>query len=105
MNKVYVSNVSYKTDEKTLADFFSKYGKVEVVNIVMDRMTNRPKGFCFITFENDEQANKALVANGVELDGRALRVNIAIDKPREERKSFNNRSDRPATSDRSFNRR
>jgi RNA recognition motif-containing protein len=53
-------------------------------NLMMDRMTGRPRGFGFITMGSPEEAQKAIQAmNGAQLDGRALTVNIA--RPREER--------------------
>ena len=53
-------------------------------NLMMDRMTNRPRGFAFITMSTDEEAQKAIAAlNGKELGGRAITVNVA--RPREER--------------------
>jgi len=53
-------------------------------NLMMDRMSGRPRGFGFVTMSTPEEAQKAIEAlNGAELDGRALTVNIA--RPREER--------------------
>ena len=54
------------------------------VNVIMDRETNRPRGFAFVEMGSDSEAQAAVQAlDGQELDGRNLKVNIA--KPRESR--------------------
>ena len=83
-NKLFVGNLSFNTTENDLQDAFAAHGTVTETNLMMDRMTNRPRGFAFITMASAEEAQKAIAAmNGKEMDGRALTVNIA--KPREER--------------------
>lgn len=83
-NKLFVGNLSFNTTENALHDAFSAHGNVIEANLMMDRMTGRPRGFGFITMDSPESAQKAIDAlNGAQLDGRALTVNIA--KPREER--------------------
>ena len=69
--KLFVGNLSFKTTENDLQDAFAACGTVVETNIMMDRMTGRPRGFAF-----DE-------LHGKEFDGRALTVNVA--RPREER--------------------
>ena len=77
-SKIYVGNLSYNTSEDGLRDFFSNYGTIEDLVIIMDRSTGRSKGFGFVTFDSSEAANNAVAeGNGVDLDGRTLRVNIA----------------------------
>ena len=83
-NKLFVGNLSFNITENDLQDAFAAHGTVTEANLMMDRMTNRPRGFGFVTMSTPEEAQKAIAAlNGKELDGRALTVNIA--KPREER--------------------
>ena len=83
-NKLFVGNLSFNTTENDLQDAFAAFGTVTETNLMMDRMTNRPRGFGFVTMSTAEEAQKAIAAlNGAQLDGRALTVNIA--KPREER--------------------
>jgi len=83
-NKLFVGNLSFKTTENDLQDAFSAHGTVTETNLMVDRATNRPRGFGFVTMGSPEEAQKAIEAmNGKELDGRALTVNIA--RPREER--------------------
>ena len=83
-NKLFVGNLSFKTTENELQDAFSAFGTVTEANLMMDRMTNRPRGFGFVTMSTAEEAQKAIAAmNGAQLDGRALTVNVA--RPREDR--------------------
>jgi cold-inducible RNA-binding protein len=85
-NKLFVGNLSFDTTEDALKDAFGAHGTVTEVNLMMDRMTNRPRGFGFVTMSTTEEAQKALQAlNGKDMGGRALTVNVA--KPREERPS------------------
>ena len=83
-NKLFVGNLSFKTTENELQDAFAAFGTVTETNLMMDRMTNRPRGFGFVTMSSPEEAEKAIEGmNGKEIDGRALTVNIA--RPREDR--------------------
>ena len=83
-NKLFVGNLSFNTTENDLQDTFAAHGTVTEANLMMDRATNRPRGFAFVTMSTGEEAQKAIAAlNGAELDGRSITVNVA--KPREER--------------------
>jgi cold-inducible RNA-binding protein len=82
--KLFVGNLSFKITENDLQDAFAAHGTVVEANLMMDRVSGRPRGFGFVTMGSPEEAQKAIEAlNGKELDGRALTVNIA--RPREER--------------------
>lgn len=82
--KLFVGNLSFKTTENDLQDAFAAHGTVLETNLMMDRMTGRPRGFGFVTMSTPEEAQKAIDAlHGADLDGRPLTVNIA--RPREER--------------------
>jgi cold-inducible RNA-binding protein len=84
--KLFVGNLSFKTTENDLQDAFAAHGTVLETNLMMDRMTGRPRGFGFVTMSTPEEAQKAIDAmHGAQLDGRPLTVNIA--RPREERPS------------------
>lgn len=83
-NKLFVGNLSFNMTENDLQDTFAAFGTVTEANLMMDRMTGRPRGFGFVTMATAEDAQKAIDGlNGKEVDGRALTVNIA--RPREER--------------------
>ena len=82
-SKLFVGNISFNTTENDLQDAFSAHGTVVEANLMMDRMSGRPRGFGFVTMSTEEEAQKAIEAmNGASLDGRNLTVNIA--RPREE---------------------
>jgi len=82
--KLFVGNLSFNTLENDLHDAFAAHGTVVEANLMVDRMSGRPRGFGFVTMSSPEEAQKAIDAlNGAELDGRQLTVNIA--RPREER--------------------
>jgi len=83
-NKLFVGNLSFNTTENDLQDAFAAHGTVLEANLMMDRVSGRPRGFGFVTMGTDEEAQKAMTAlNGTTMDGRNLTVNVA--KPREER--------------------
>jgi RNA recognition motif-containing protein len=84
--KLYVGNLSYNTTEDGLRGLFSAYGTVASSKIIFERETGNSKGFGFIEMSSDEEATAAIAGtNGQEYEGRQLRVNEAIDKPRRER--------------------
>ncbi len=91
--KLFVGNLSYNTTENALHDAFAAIGTVVEANLMVDRMTGRPRGFGFVTMGSPEEAQKAVEAmHGQQLDGRALTVNIA--RPREERPAGGGRGPR-----------
>src|SRR5687768_8973363 len=80
--KIYVGNMSFNTTQDALQQLFSQHGDVREVAIVNDRDTGRPRGFGFVTMDNDTEAQAAIAAlNGTEVDGRTLTVNEAKPKP------------------------
>ncbi len=83
-SKLYVGNLSYNVAEDELRQLFSQAGEIKEVSLIMDRDTRRPKGFGFVEFMNQADAEKAIqMFNDYELDGRRLTVSMA--RPREER--------------------
>lgn len=76
-SKVYVGNLSYNTSEDELRDHFAQYGNIEEIKLIVDFGTGRSKGFGFITYAAGKDCENALAANGFELGGRKLKVNIA----------------------------
>ena len=82
--KLYVGNLSFNTTENDLQDAFGAHGTVASVDLIMDKMSGRSRGFAFVTMDSEESAKAAITAmNGAQLDGRPLTVNEA--RPREER--------------------
>jgi cold-inducible RNA-binding protein len=86
-NKLYVGNLPWSITNEQLAELFGQYGEVvaDSAVIITDRMSGRSKGFGFVEFVNEADAQAALEAlNEYEVDGRALKVTIARPKaPRE----------------------
>ena len=79
--KIYVGNLAYRTTVEDLRREFEKYGAVENVDIIMDRETNRSKGFGFVEMLDNDQANEAIAAlDGQSLGERTLKVNEARPK-------------------------
>jgi RNA recognition motif-containing protein len=83
-NKLFVGNLSFDITENDLQDAFAAHGTVLEANLMLDRVSGRPRGFGFVTMSTPEEAQNAIQAlNGRDLGGRALTVNVA--RPREER--------------------
>ena len=76
--KLYVGNLPFSVTSDDLQALFSQQGEVHSVNLVTDRDTGRPRGFGFVEMENTQAAIDAL--NGHELEGRALKVNVARER-------------------------
>jgi cold-inducible RNA-binding protein len=82
--KLYVGNLTYNVNESDLETLFAPFGSVQSAQIIVDRDTNRSKGFGFVEMGSDAEAQAAIQGlNGHDHDGRNLTVNEA--KPREER--------------------
>jgi RNA recognition motif-containing protein len=81
--KLYVGNLSYGTVEDGLRSAFQAFGNVVSAKIITDRDSGQSKGFGFVEMSSDDEAHAAIDGmNGQNLDGRAVRVNEAMDKPR-----------------------
>ncbi|KAK9925675.1 hypothetical protein M0R45_022946 [Rubus argutus] len=79
--KLYVSGLSFRTTEESLRNAFQNFGQLAEVNLVMDRIANRPRGFAFLRYETEEESQKAIEGmHGKFLDGRVIFVEEA--KPR-----------------------
>jgi len=88
---IYVSNLSFAVQDEDLRGFFEEYGEVSSAKVIMDKFTNRSRGFGFVEMADNASAQKAIKElDGATVDGRAIRVNEA--KPREDRpkRSFSN---------------
>lgn len=82
--RLFVGNLSYQTAENDLQDYFAQAGTVTSVNLMMDKVTGKSRGFAFVEFATADEANKAVEEfHNKEFQGRSLTVNIA--RPREER--------------------
>ncbi|KAJ6128166.1 hypothetical protein N7471_009383 [Penicillium samsonianum] len=82
MSKIYVGNLSWHTTTESLSAAFSQYGNIVDSIVMTDRETGRSRGFGFVTFSSEEEANAAIDAlNEQDLDGRRIRVNLANARP------------------------
>ena len=81
--KLFVGSLSWNINDQSLRDAFAPHGEISEATVISDRDTGRSRGFGFVTFEDDEAADKAVAAlNGTELDGRTIRVDVAQAKER-----------------------
>jgi len=87
MKKLFIGNIPYTATEDQMGDLFSEVGTVASVAIIKDRDSGRSKGFGFVEYEEDSEADKAIEKfNGHEMDGRSLIVNEARPpRPRNDR--------------------
>ena len=91
---IYVSNLSFAVVDEDLRSYFAEYGEVTSAKVIMDKYTNRSKGFGFVEMSDDAAAQKAIAElDGATVDGRSIKVSVA--KPREERPA---RTQRPSYS-------
>ncbi|HTQ65143.1 MAG TPA: RNA-binding protein [Puia sp.] len=91
---IYVSNLSFNVKDEDLQEYFAEYGEVTSAKVIMDKFTNKSRGFAFVEMPNEEAAKKAIQElDGASVDGRTIGVSVA--RPREERSdkgSFKRRS-------------
>jgi len=86
---IYVSNLSFAVKDEDLREFFAEYGEVASAKVIMDKFTNRSRGFAFVEMPDEVAAQKAIQElDGATVDGRSIKVNVA--RPKE--KSTNSRS-------------
>ena len=89
INKLYVGNLSYQTEPGTLEQAFSEYGKVIEVTLI------EGKGFAFVEMDSLESAQSAMEAlNGIEIDGRSIRLDEARPQRQKDRGSYDKRTGR-----------
>ena len=83
-SRLFVGNLSYRTLENDLQDYFSQAGVVTSCNLMLDKFTGKSRGFAFVEYGSAEEANKAVeMFHNKDFQGRQLTVNIA--RPREDR--------------------
>jgi len=76
--RLYVGNLAWTVTDQDLQDVFAESGKVDSSQVIMDRATNRSRGFGFVEMATDEAADDAIKKlNGRDLKGRPIRVNEA----------------------------
>jgi RNA recognition motif-containing protein len=82
--RLFVGNLSFNSTEGDLLDLFKQAGNVVKCELIVDKFTNKSRGFAFVEMGTQEETNKAIeMFNGKDFGGRALTVNEA--RPREDR--------------------
>ena len=82
-NKLFIGGLSWNTGDEELRSAFEKFGAVDDAKVITDRDTGRSRGFGFVTFSDGDAAQTAISEmDGVDLDGRNIKVNEAQEKPR-----------------------
>ena len=81
---IYVSNLSFNVRDEDLQGYFAEYGEVTSARVIMDKFTNRSRGFAFVEMPDEESAKKAIQElDGASVDGRT--IGVAVARPREDR--------------------
>ena len=80
-NQIYVKNIPISYDENKAEELFSSNGKIVEVQYPVDRKTNKPKAYTFVTFEESSSTQKALEKNSAYIEGQTLIIEIAKEKP------------------------
>ncbi len=81
---IYVSNLSFTITDEDLLAAFKTYGDVSSAKVIIDKFSNRSKGFGFVEMPNDEAAEKAIKElNNTHMDNRAINVSVA--RPKEDK--------------------
>jgi len=81
MMNIYVSNLSFTILDEELRRVFTKYGEVASVKVIVDKFSNRSRGFGFVEMADEKDGQKAIdELNGSMLDGRPLNVTVARQK-------------------------
>lgn len=80
MNKIYVGNLPQQTTEESLRAIFADHGEIKGIQLIKDRYTGELRGFGFIEYATQAQAQAALVLNGQQYQGKTLKVSIAQER-------------------------
>ena len=80
-NKLFVGSLPWGVDDAQLSELFSEHGEVTSARVVTDRDSGRSRGFGFVEFSNDEEAQAAIDAmDGATVEGRSITVSVARPK-------------------------
>lgn len=81
--RLYIGNLPYSMTDEGLEEAFAPHGELTSARVIIDRETGRSRGFGFVEYSNDDQGKAAMQAmDGLEVDGRPLRVNEAHERER-----------------------
>jgi RNA recognition motif-containing protein len=82
MTKLYVGNLPFSATEDSVRTLFASHGSVDKVSLINDRDTGRPRGFGFVEMSNADASRAMQALNGTDFEGRALKVNEALERER-----------------------
>jgi RNA recognition motif-containing protein len=82
MTKLYVGNLPFSVTEEAVRNLFTPHGTVEKISLISDRDTGRPRGFGFVEMSNSDASRAMQALNGQDMEGRALKIDEAQDRPR-----------------------
>ena len=82
MTKLYVGNLPFTVTEEAVRNLFAPHGTVEKISLINDRETGRPRGFGFVEMSKSDASRAMQALNGQDLEGRALKINEAQERPR-----------------------
>jgi RNA recognition motif-containing protein len=82
MTKLYVGNLPFTVTEEAVRNLFAPHGTVEKVSLISDRDTGRPRGFGFVEMSDADASRAVQALNGKDMEGRALKINEAQERPR-----------------------
>jgi RNA recognition motif-containing protein len=82
MTKLYVGNLPWSATEEDIRELFSSIGEVQSANLILDRETRRSRGFAFVEMSQGDAEKAISQLNGKDFQGRDLRINEAMDKPK-----------------------
>ncbi|HUK01129.1 MAG TPA: RNA-binding protein [Steroidobacteraceae bacterium] len=85
MTSIYVGNLPFNATEQEVRALFERHGKVDSVKLINDRDTGKPRGFGFVEMAQNEAQGAIEALNGQQLNGRALRINEAQERPQRPR--------------------
>jgi cold-inducible RNA-binding protein len=81
LNRLFVGNLAFHVTEDLLKQRVSECGEVQSVDLILDRMTGRPRGFAFVEMSSSEGMQKALAdLDGKDFEGRTLNVKVAEER-------------------------
>jgi cold-inducible RNA-binding protein len=80
-NRLFVGNLAFHVTEDLLKQYVSKSGDVQSVDVIIDRLSGRPRGFAFVEMANNEAMQKAISElDGKDFEGRPLNVKVAEER-------------------------
>ena len=85
MTTIYVGNLPFSATEDDVKTLFESHGKVDSVKLINDRETGKPRGFGFVDMSSADAQGAIQALNGFQMNGRALRVNEAQERPQRPR--------------------